>query len=296
MDAASFIRLVVLSAIWGSSFLFMRIAVPVLGPVVLTELRVAFAALFLAIVGWILRRPLHAGRHWKHFLILGLFNSALPFLLFNFAAQTLSASLMSILNATAPIWGAIIGAVWMRRFPSGQTVLGLLMGVAGVSLLVGFDPVILQPGADLAVAAALLASVLYGIVTNYAKRAIAAEPFANAHGSMWAAAILVAPATPFAPLAASPGAGVLAAAVTLGIVCSGMANLLYFRLIKDVGATPALTVTFLIPVFGVLWGRLFLSEALHWNTVAGAGIIIVGTALVTNFNPLVMMRRKAGTA
>ena len=293
MDTASFIRLVVLSAIWGGSFLFLRIAAPVLGPVILAELRAAFAALFLLIVAWTLRKPLDAGKHWKHFLILGLFNSALPFLLFSFAAKTLTASVMSILNATAPIWGAIIGAVWMRQSPSGRTMLGLLLGVAGVSLLVGGDQLTVQPGATTAIAAALLAAFFYGIATNYAKTATAVEPFANAHGSMWAAAILIAPATPFSPLIASPGAGVIAAAAALGIVCSGMAYLLYFRLIKDVGATSALTVTFLIPVFGVLWGSLFLSETVRWNTIVGAGIIIVGTALVTNFNPLALMRKKA---
>ena len=293
MDAASFIRLFALSAIWGGSFLFMRIAAPVLGPAVLTELRVASAALFLLVVGWTLRRPLEAGQHWKHFLILGLFNAALPNLLFSFAAKTLSASVMSILNATAPIWGAIIGALWMRQPPSGRTVLGLLLGVAGVGLLVGADRLSLQPGAATAIVAALLGAFSFGIATNYARTATAVEPFANAHGSMWAAAILVAPAIPFSPLVASPGAGVMAAAVALGIVCSGVAYLLYFRLIKDVGATSALTVTFLIPVFGVLWGSLFLSEAVRWNTIVGAGIIIVGTALVTNFNPLALLRRQA---
>ncbi|OGB63891.1 MAG: hypothetical protein A3G29_15800, partial [Burkholderiales bacterium RIFCSPLOWO2_12_FULL_64_99] len=230
---------------------------------------------------------------WKHFLILGLFNAALPNLLFSFAAKTLSASVMSILNATAPIWGAIIGALWMRQPPSGRTVLGLLLGVAGVGLLVGADRLSLQPGAATAIVAALLGAFSFGIATNYARTATAVEPFANAHGSMWAAAILVAPAIPFSPLVASPGAGVMAAAVALGIVCSGVAYLLYFRLIKDVGATSALTVTFLIPVFGVLWGSLFLSEAVRWNTIVGAGIIIVGTALVTNFNPLALLRRQA---
>jgi drug/metabolite transporter (DMT)-like permease len=277
----------------GRLALHLRIAAPVLGPVILAELRAAFAALFLLIVAWTLRKPLDAGKHWKHFLILGLFNSALPFLLFSFAAKTLTASVMSILNATAPIWGAIIGAVWMRQSPSGRTMLGLLLGVAGVSLLVGGDQLTVQPGATTAIAAALMAAFFYGIATNYAKTATAAEPFANAHGSMWAAAILIAPATPFSPLIASPGAGVMAAAAALGIVCSGIAYLLYFRLIKDVGATSALTVTFLIPVFGVLWGSLFLSEAVRWNTIVGAGIIIVGTALVTNFNPLALMRKKA---
>jgi drug/metabolite transporter (DMT)-like permease len=294
VDAASVIRLIVLSAIWGGSFLFMRIAAPVLGTVVLAEVRGILASLFLLIVGWALRRPLDARRHWKHFLILGLVNSALPFLLFSFAAQTLSASVMSILNATAPIWGAIIGALWTRRVPSGPTALGLLLGVAGVALLVGTDQLTLQPGAAAAIAAALLGALSYGIATNYAKSATAVEPFANALGSMWAAAILVAPAIPFAPPVASPGAGVMAAAAALGIVCSGMAYLLYFRLVKDMGATSALTVTFLIPVFGVLWGNLFLSEAVRWNTIVGAGIIIVGTALATNFNLLALMRQRAG--
>lgn len=290
MNAASIVRLTALSAIWGGSFLFMRIAAPVLGPAILTELRVGSAALFLLIVGWTLRRRLDAGRHWKHFLILGLFNAALPNLLFSFAAKTLSASLMSILNATAPIWGALIGAAWTRQSLPGRTVLGLLLGVAGVGLLVGGDQLAVQAGTATAIAAALLGAFSFGIATNYAKTATAVEPFANAHGSMWAAAILVAPATIVSPMVALPGAGVLAAALALGIVCSGVAYLLYFRLIRDIGATSALTVTFLIPVFGVLWGSLLLSETVRWNTIVGAVIVIVGTALVTNFNPRELLR------
>ncbi|OGA19085.1 MAG: hypothetical protein A3H32_00805 [Betaproteobacteria bacterium RIFCSPLOWO2_02_FULL_63_19] len=293
MDAASFARLIALSAIWGGSYLFMRIAAPVLGAVVLTALRVFFAALFLLIVGMVLRKRLEAHKHWKPFLILGLFNSALPFVLLGFAAKTLSASVLSILNATAPLWGAIIGAVWMRQIPSLRTVCGLLLGVAGVGVLVGGDRLSVQPGALEAIAAALLAAFSYSIATHYAKTVKGVEPFANAHGSMWAATILVAPATVFSSMNASPGPGALAAALTLGIVCSGFGYLLFFRLVKDVGATSTLTVTFLIPVFGVLWGTLFLAEAVRWNTIAGAAIIIVGTGLVTNFNPRALMRRRA---
>ena len=296
MDAASLLRLVALSAIWGGSFLFLRIAAPVLGPVVLAEFRVACAALFLLVVGWVLRRPLDAAKHWKHYLILGLLNSALPFLLFGYAAQTLSASVMAILNATAPIWSAVIGAVWARHLPSAPALLGLALGVAGVSVLVGFDAFALQAGGAIAIAAVLLASFCYGLATQYARTARSVEPFANAHGSMWAAAALLATATPFAPIVAAPGAGVLVAAAALGIVCSGMAYLLYFRLVADVGATSALTVTFLIPVFGILWGNLFLSEVVRWNTVVGAGIVLVGTALVTGFDPRVFARRGSGAA
>ncbi|WP_317203165.1 DMT family transporter [Janthinobacterium sp.] len=285
MKAADFLRLILLAAIWGASFLFMRIGAPVLGPAVLIEYRVGFAALFLAIVGLVLKKPLGLRRHWKHFLILGFFNSTLPFMLYAFAAKSLSASLLSVLNATAPIWSALIAAVWMRKAMAPRTVLGLLLGMGGVALLVGFDKVSSQAGAGLAIGAGLLAAFSYGIATTYARSAPAVEPFANAHGSMWAAALMVLPALPFFPAPASPSLGVMAAVLALGVLCSGVAFLLYFRLIHDVGATSALTVTFMIPVFGILWGCVFLGETIGWYTIAGSAIVIVGTALVTGFRP-----------
>ena len=285
MKAADFVRLVALAAIWGASFLFLRIGAPVLGPAVLIECRVGFAALFLAAIALLLKKPLDLRRNWKHFLILGFFNSTLPFMLYAFAAKSLSASLLSVLNATAPIWSAVIAALWSRRAPAPRTVFGLLLGMGGVALLVGFDQVATRDGAGLAIAAGLLAAFSYGIATTYARSAQAVEPFANAHGSMWAAALLVLPALPFFPAPASPGPGVMAAVLALGVLCSGVAFLLYFRLIHDVGATSALTVTFMIPVFGILWGCLFLGETIGWYTIAGSSIVIVGTALVTGFRP-----------
>lgn len=296
MNSASLIRLVTLSAIWGASFIFMRVAVPVLGPVVLIEARLLLAAGLLFSVGIILKQRLKLGQHWRHYLVLGLFNSALPFLLFAFAAKTLSASLLSILNATAPIWGAVIGAVWSRAPLRGKTALGLVLGVAGVGLLVGFDRVTLQPGAGWAIVAALAAAFCYGIASNYAKSAPAAsshDPYANAHGSMWAAVLLLAPAVPFFPAAATPAPGVLGAVLALGVFCTGLAYLLYFRLVADLGAASALTVTFLIPVFGILWGHLFLGEAIGWHTLAGAMVVLLGTALVTGFSPRTVWAAKA---
>jgi drug/metabolite transporter (DMT)-like permease len=296
MTVASLVRLLALSAIWGASFLFMRMGAPVLGPTLLIGCRVLLAALFLAVVGAALRKPLDVRRNALHYLVLGLFNSALPFLLFAFAARTLSASLLSILNATAPIWGAAIGALWTRTALSARALLGLALGVAGVALLVGFDPSTLRAGAPLAVALALSASLSYGIATNYARSARKVEPFANAHGSMWAATLLIAPLVPFAPPAAMPDLTIALAVLALGVVCSGIAYLLYFRLIADIGAASALTVTFLVPVFGVLWGHLILGEPLGWNTLAGAAIVIVGTALVTGFSVAALLRRPAPTA
>ena len=296
MKTSDFLRLLLLAAIWGGSFMFMRIGAPVLGPAVLIDYRVGSAALFLAVIALLLKKPLGLRQHWKHYTILAFFNSALPFLLYAFAAKTLSASMLSVINATAPIWAALVGAVWSRQTLAPRTMLGLLLGMVGVGLLVGFDHVTTRPGAGLAITAGLLAAFCYGIATVYARSAAAVEPFANAHGSMWASALLVLPVLPFFPAPASPSAGVMAAVLALGVVCSGVAFLLYFRLIKDVGATSALTVTFITPLFGILWGCLFLGETIGWYTVLGSAIVIVGTALVTGFRPKLPWARRASAA
>jgi drug/metabolite transporter (DMT)-like permease len=285
MNTANLLRLVALAAIWGGSFLFLRICAPVLGPAVLIEFRVLLAALFLAVVGFILKKKLGLREHWKHFLILGLFNSALPFLLFAFAARTLSASVLSVLNATAPMWGALIGAIWSRQAVSARSAAGLVLGTLGVALLVGFDHVSTLPGADIALAAALIAALSYSIASLYAKSAKSVDSFANAHGSMWASSLLVLPALALFPAPGQPTVGVMGAVLALGVLCSGIAYIMYFRLIEEVGTTSALTVTFLNPVFGILWGALFLGEVIGWYTIAGSAIVLIGTALVTGFVP-----------
>lgn len=285
MSTANLLRLILLAAIWGGSFLFMRIAAPVLGPGWLIELRVVFAALFLAAIALVLAKSLHVRKYWKHYLILGLFNAAIPFVLFAYAAKTLSASLLSVLNATAPMWAAMIAAVWQRHMVSPRVLLGLVLGTLGVALLVGMDRLSTQDGALLAIGAALLAPFHYGIATVYAKSAPAVEPFSNAHGSMWAGALLTLPSLLMFPQPALPAPGILAAAVALGVLCSGVAYLLYYGLVRDVGPTSALTVTFLSPLFGILWGVLFLQEVVGWYTLAGAAIVIAGVVLVTGYRP-----------
>jgi drug/metabolite transporter (DMT)-like permease len=293
MSTANLLRLILLAAIWGGSFLFMRIAAPVLGAAVLIEYRVLFAAIFLAVVGVFLKKSLDWKQNWKHYLILGLFNSALPFLMFAFAARTLSASVLAVLNATTPLWGTLIAAVWSRTMVSGKVLFGLGLGTCGVALLVGFDHVSTKPGAGIAIAAVLFASFNYGIASNYAKQAKAVEPFANAHGSMWASALLVLPVVPLFPAPGEPTIGITSAVIALAVICSGVAYLIYFRLIQDVGPSSALTVTFLSPLFGILWGVLFLGETVGWYTFAGAAIVIAGTALVTGFRPSFLKARTA---
>lgn len=296
MSTANLLRLILLASIWGGSFLFMRIAAPVLGPAVLIEYRLVFAAGFLAIVGFAMKKPLGWRQHWKHYFILGLFNSCIPFVLFAYAARTLPASVLSVLNATAPMWGALIGAVWQRQMVSGRVLAGLVLGTCGVALLVGLDHTTARAGAGLAIAAALLASFNYGIASTYAKTAQSVEPFANAHGSMWAAALLTLPLVPMMPAPGTPTMGIMAAAFALGVLCSGIAYLIYYKLIRDVGATSALTVTFLSPLFGILWGVLFLGETVGWHTLGGSAIVIAGTALVTGFKPNFGWLRRAESA
>ncbi len=293
MNKASFARLLLLSAIWGASFLFMRIGAPVLGPSWLIFCRVGLAALFLMLIARYIRKSLAVARHWKHFLILGLLNSTVPFLLFAYAAQTISASLLSILNATSPIWAAAIGAVWLRTGLSVKTLAGMALGVAGVAVLAGSETLTLSSGGGLAVAAALAAAMSYGFASNYIKSAVSVDAFSNAHGSLWAATLLTAPlAMQAGSLDAVPSMSVMLAVFALGVVCSGMAYLLFFRLVSDIGPAPALCVTFLIPVFGIMWGVVFLDEVVGWHTLLGCVAVLIGTALVTGFSVSTLLPEK----
>jgi drug/metabolite transporter (DMT)-like permease len=293
MQFSSFVRLFSLAAIWGASFLFMRIAVGSLGPAALMTGRVLFAALFLALMGFLLKKhQLDLQKNWRHFFILGFLNSALPFLLFAYAAQTLTASVLSVLNATAPIWGALIGILVFKQALTLRIAVGLVLGISGVAILVGFDPVVLEPGALAAVCCAA-AALCYGIATHYTRLAKAVAPYSNAHGSMWTSAIMLAPLVVLFPVQAEISPQVAAAVLALGVLCTGVAYLLYFRLVQDEGATPTLTVTFLIPVFGVLWGSVFLDETIGWHTVLGVAVVITGTSLVTGFKASTLFKVKA---
>ncbi len=283
MSIAHITQLLILSAVWGASFLFVRVAVPYLGPVLLIEFRVGFAALFLTLVGWLLHKNLSLKKHWKHYVFLGLFNSAVPFLLFAYAAQSLTVSLLSILNATAPIWGVLIDSIWNKRRLTYKTILGLGLGITGVYILMGFDSEVhFEVNAYPAIIAALVAAFSYGIASTYAHSANKVEPFENAHGSMWVATLMIMPFLPFFPAVQMPTSTIMFSVVGLGVLSTGFAYILYFRLIAQIGAASALTVTYTIPFFAILWGYVFLGERIGWNTIVGACVVLLGTALVTH--------------
>lgn len=291
MLTPSLARLVLLGVIWGGAHTLTRYAVPAFGPVWLVEIRIVMAALMLAAVAWFTARPLDLRTQWRQILVLGAFNTALPFFLLTYAATSLDASVLSVLNASAPVFGAIIGAVWLRTRLDAGAYLGLALGIAGVVVLVSGGLTALRGDALLPVAAALCTSFLYGFSSNYARRhAATLDHFNSAHGSLWVAFVLVLPATPGYLPPGTVDAGVVAAAVALGIVCTGIAYLLYFRLIGDEGPTYALSVAYLIPVFGVLWGVALLGEPITPALVGGGVLILAGVALATGTAQRVLRR------
>ncbi|MCG7536934.1 DMT family transporter [Pseudoalteromonas sp. OOF1S-7] len=293
MPLTSFLRLLCLAAIWGGSFLFMRIAAPTFGPAYLIEFRVSFAALALLMVALYLKQHLQFRLHARHYFILGLLNTALPFVLFAYAAQTLTVSMLAILNATAAIWGGLIAFFWHRSPLSVKSLSGMVLGIGGVVVLVGWDETLVLNKTIWPVLASVLAAVSYGIASNYAKNAPQIAAFDNAHGSMWAAAILLLPLLPFIPMRAVPVNTEISAVIALGVICTGIAYLLYFRLISEVGAVSALSVTFLIPLFGIVWGYLILDEQVGLNTLGGMVLVLTGTMLVTGFSPTTLLAGRA---
>jgi drug/metabolite transporter (DMT)-like permease len=272
--------LLVLAAVWGGSFLFMRLAVPDLGPAPLMELRVGLAALaLLPVLLW--RGGLAVIlRHWKPILLVGAFNAALPFLMYGYAAQGLGAGFLSVSNAVAPMWVAMIGWVWLRDRLPATRVLGLVIGFAGIVVLVWDKFDFSDGGTGLPVVAALLAPVCYGIAANSTKRYLAGvDALSCATGSMASAALLLMPFAIWTWPSGPVSMQAWAATVTLALLCTAMAYVMYFRLIASLGPTAAVSVTFLVPVFGVLWGTLLLDEEITGTILLGAAIILVGTAL-----------------
>jgi drug/metabolite transporter (DMT)-like permease len=279
MRPADTARLVALAAIWGASFLFTRIAAPALGPVLTAEARTLIAGIALAIYfGFTGYNP--EWRRWgRQYVIVGILTSGLPFLLWAYAALTLTAGLMSVLNATSPMWGALCSAVLLRERLTGRRIVGLLIGMVGVALVTRPEAGTAVPyGAMLA---ALGAALCYGLAGAYMKRWASAVPARGmAVGTQLVAGILLIPFIPLAPPQATPSLLIIVSVLMLGLMCGAIAYLLYFRLVADIGATGALTVTYLIPVFGVLWGALFLGEPLALPMLAGGVLVILGTVLV----------------
>jgi drug/metabolite transporter (DMT)-like permease len=284
---------VLLAAIWGASFMFMRMGAVELGAFATAGLRVSIAAAFL--LPLLLARGLGPilRKHWRLLLVVGIFNSGIPFACFSFALLSISTGLSSILNATVPLFGAVIAWLWLNDRLNPSRVLGLMIGFVGVALL-AWDKASFKPDASgnatgWAVMACLLATLCYGLSASFTKRYMAGLPsLVAATGSQMGAAVGLIPLAwwfwPDRPVSMQAWAAVVA----LGILCSGVAYILYFRLIERAGPSRALSVTFAIPVFALLYGAILLGEAVTpWMLGCGV-VIVVGTSLSTG---LVALRR-----
>lgn len=286
MKARDIRELLLLGALWGASFLFMRMGAADFGPLALVFVRVGGAAAVL--VPLLLWRGQGAAlrQHWRAIAVLGLLNSALPFVLFTVGALVLSAALMAVFNATAPIWGALVAWLWLGERPAASRMLGLAIGIAGVVGL-SWGKADFKPGdhgvsAAVGIAACLGATLLYGLAANFSRRKlVGVPPLAQAAGSqLGAAAVLALPAL-WAWPAVNPPASAWLAVGALSLGCTGLAYVLYFRLIAHAGATNAMSVTFLIPAFAIAWGWIFLAEQPTLAMLAGCAVILLGTALAT---------------
>lgn len=282
MKPRDLLDLTLLAALWGGSFLFMRYAVPDFGVVPLIWLRVALASVCLLPL-LLLKRQFGALRQQAGALtVMSLFNSGLPFLLIAWATLSITAGLASIMNAMTPVFTALIGALWLGDRLDGRRGLGLLLGLAGVALLAADKADFRPGGSGWAIVAMLLATACYGFAANHTRRYLQGVPaLVNATGTQLVSALVLLPPALWSWPERMPGLGPWLATLVLGVACSALAYLLFFRLIARVGASRAVTVTFLVPVFGTLWGALFLGEPVTASMLAGGAVVLLGTGLAT---------------
>ena len=275
-----------LAMIWGASFLFMRTAAVEFGAVLTAALRVSIAALFLLPLLYFRGQSQLLWANWKLVFFVGVFNSALPFALYAFAVQHITTGLSSIMNATVPLFGAMLAWLWLGDKPSLSRTLGLCIGFLGVLLLAGgeadFKPNASGIAPLWAVAACLLATFSYALSANFAKRYIAHVPaLATATGSQCGASLALAIPALFSFPAEMPSVHAWGSLLIVGVVCTGIAYILYFRLIENAGPAKALTVTFLIPVFAIAYGVVLLNEHITaWMLLCGV-VILIGTGLAS---------------
>ena len=279
MSPRNIVEWLLLGALWGASFLFMRVASPEFGPVALIAMRVSVAAVFLAIPILARRELPLMFRYWKQLAVLGALNSAVPFTLFAYVTLSMTAGDAAVLNATSPLFGGLIGFVWFREVLWVQKMIGLAIGFGGVVILVWGK---LSGTASLTpLAAGLAAAVMYGFAAHYSKRSLKnVPPLVVSTGSLVAASLFLLPLALLNWPSVVPSSKSWQCVAALGIGCTAIAYLLYFRLLRNIGPSKAMTVAYLIPVFGILWGYLLLHESVTISTWIGGLTVLAGTSLV----------------
>lgn len=285
MRASHVVRLLLLSFVWGGAYLFMRAAVPAFGPAPMIFLRMAMGCLLVLLPITLWRfgtAPLR--QHWRALLAYGVGFTAIPFIGLGWAAQSISAGLLAVLQSAAPLFSAIVAHFWLRERLTPTRTAGLVIGFAGVALLV-WDKIGVRGDARLAVLVTLAVTALWGVSSNYARKLQAIDPVVLATGSIGSGALAIAPFALATWPETPPGARAWAEVTFMGIAASGVGFLLYFGLIKAVGAVRATSVSFLTPIVAMVSGALYLGEPLTLRMFAGCAVVVAGTALTLGLLP-----------
>ncbi|MBU0922356.1 DMT family transporter [Stutzerimonas kunmingensis] len=286
-------RLLALAAIWGASFLFLRIIAPVLGTFPTAFFRVLLATAGLLVILLLLRTRWDFRGKLGLCLVLGVINSGLPFALYSVAAQLVPAGYSAIFNATTPMMGVLIGALFFAEELTLAKIIGVFSGLGGVALLMRIGPVPFDTELLLGALACLGATACYGfggfLTRRWINQGEGLDSEVVAFGSQLGATLCLLPLFGLSLLNAPPvnwgDSTVWLSLLGLGLVCTAFAYILYFRLLADIGPVKTLTVTFLIPPFGVLWGVIFLDEPLSWAYVQGGALIALALWLILRQAP-----------
>lgn len=296
MKPKEYFIMFLLSALWGASFLFMKISSPEMGPILTANLRVLLATITLAIICILNKSNLDFFNNWKKYLIIGTFNAALPFVLICTAELHIDASLAGILNATTPAFTAIISIIWGKDNLSLEKVFGLILGFLGVIILVGWNGI--TDRATLIYASfSVLAAISYSYAGVYSGVALKnLNPLNLAFGQQLSASMILLPFSIFNLPNSVPSSKAIISVVLLAVFCTALGYLLFFYLIKSVGAVKTLTVTFLVPVFSIVWGSIFLSEIITLKNILGLIIILISILLINNqIGKLILNKKSSDT-
>jgi drug/metabolite transporter (DMT)-like permease len=281
MSSLDLLLLILLSAVWGASYLFTRIAGPVLGPILLMAIRLLIAAGMLIALARSMGQTPDFRARWRQFLFIGAIGNAIPFVLIASAVIQLNASIAAILNATGPLFTTIVSTLWLGERLGLRKILGGGLGILGVSILVGWSPLPVTPAVLLATGQALLAALSYALTAVYARRYFAdLSPLQAAVGQVCGGAVLLLPLTIVAPPPAPITWLIALSVLALAVPCTVVAYFIYFRLIANAGPTKTSTVAFLIPLFGIVWAATFLGEPVNFGVLAGLGVILLSVWLV----------------
>ena len=275
-------ELIFLSAIWGSSFLFLRLTSPVFGPIFLIEMRVLSGLAVLLPLVLFLGKRAEFQKHWKMIATVSLMNMAIPFCFFAFSAVYIGAGLLSIINATVPIFSACVAYVVYQERLSRSSLLGLLIGFLGVVVLMFNPDESFGSSGWLAILSALLACLLYGTAINLTVNNLqGVSGLTITAGGLFVSSLVLLPFALWARPEVLPVGNIWWSVFALGIVCTGFGFVMFYRLIDRIGAGRAIMTTYLIPVFSILWGNIFLGESVTLIMVVGCILVLLGVGLTT---------------